>query len=187
MKIIHLTKKMKILIAIVVLLIGISIIIIPCPTFQNDSLHLPKYIKSVSPGPKTKISFSCYNLKNFAMTVSGSSRGAYQIGGIIVDMRPMFLPEWVFATYSQETTAFSNSVTLFVDGRAMDKTWDWQAGGGVSEIHPDGTETNLDLPGWYRFGSNPLLLPGDHTATVLIETSSGETLEYEWKFTIVLP
>lgn len=189
MRNLSMNKKTTALIAFGSLLIfGLWLAFAPCSIPDAGILSMPRYINSVFPRPETTISFSCYNKRNFSMFVSGPARGALQSGGIIVDMRPMFLFEWEMPQGSDdEGTQFHDRVFLYVDGRVMEKTWDWLAGGEVIKILPDGTEVESNLPGWYRFGSNPFLLPGDHTAKVVIETLSGETLEYEWQFTITFP
>lgn len=122
------------------------------------------------------------------MFVLGPLRGALQIGGVIVDIQPMFLTEWeISQTYRGESTPFDDRVFLYVDEKEVSKSWDWIAGGEVVLIRADGQEARPNLPGWYRFGSLPFLFPGDHRAKVVIDSLSGETIEYEWEFTITFP
>jgi hypothetical protein len=75
--------------------------------------------------------------------------------------------------------SFPDRVSLYIDEEQVPIT-DRAEGGGTYFIG----DTDLDLAGWYLFGSDRFLPLGRHVAKLVIATRSGKILEYEWHFRI---
>ncbi|MGB8983151.1 MAG: hypothetical protein WCC12_14845 [Anaerolineales bacterium] len=167
------TRKLKAKAAILLaclILISIWTVATPCPT-NTGLLKAPQYIENVWPPSESETLLGCY-VKRYLWPRSG-------IGvGVAIDMDSIWQLELPQSS-SQVASSFPDRVFLYVDGNQVPITSRWE-GGGTYRVG----DTELDLAGWYFFGSNHFVLPGDHRGRVVVVTKSGETLKYEWAFRI---
>jgi hypothetical protein len=152
------------------LVLGGWILVTPCPAIQRPS-DAPAYIESVWPPATSKTLVGCY-IRHYVSPLSGIG------AGVTVDLDSIWELEVPQST-NKSLSPFTDRVTLYVDEEQVAIT-DRAEGGGTYFIG----DTDLDLAGWYFFGSNHFVPLGKHTAKVTITTQAGEVLEYEWDFEI---
>ena len=170
-------------------------------------------VRIVSPPPESEISFGCYTRKNiynlyllkpylFEVPTVKTVDLLYPVieselaadGGINAEIELIGPDDFEFIQFFDEFSPhdlkiFNERVQLYVDGRIASQTIFWAPEPGIgafifypSEDAPN--RTTYDV-GEYIFGSNLFLLPGNHTAKVVIKAKSGEIItEYEWQFRI---
>jgi len=152
------------------LLLGIWVIATPCPR-NLGSIETPLYIERVWPPSESETWLGCY-IRRYILPPSG-------IGvGVAVDMDSIWELE-VPQSNKLDLPSFPNRVSLYVDEQQVPITQRLE-GGGAYFIG----DTELDVAGWYFFGSHQFTPPGEHLAKVVIATRSGKILEYEWRFRI---
>lgn len=157
------------------LFVCLGLVFTPCPANQNQ-LNVPAYIESLWPPPESETWFGCYVKRYLLVLPSGTGVG------LTIDTANIWELE-ILQPSSGELSPFQDRVFLYVDGEQVPLNRQAE-GGGSRFITVNNQYVDLELAGWYFFGSSRFLSLGDHLAKVVIFTKSGETLEYEWRFKI---
>ncbi len=175
------TRNRKLIAGITIILGGVLstvlwLILTPCPP-PSSQIYLPAYIESLWPPPELVTRSGCY-VKRYILTLPSGGTGLTV--SIVTD--EIFELEKI-QTNSNELIPFRDRVLLYVDGKPVPITRVTE-GGGTWFTTADSEDVQIELAGWYMFTSNRFLMPGNHLAKIVINTTSGEVLEHEWRFTI---
>ena len=157
------------------LFVCLWIVLTPCQT-DPSLLNAPTYIESLWPPAKSETLLGCY-IKTYLL-VAPSGTGV----GLRIDTESIWKLE-MGQSNNEVLPSFQDRVFLFVDGEQVPINRRAE-GGGSWFTTVDGKSVDFELAGWYFFGSSRFMSLGDHLAKVVINTKSGKTLEYEWRFRI---
>lgn len=175
-------SKRKVLLIILgsVLFCCIVLAFAPCPpTYMSQWGDTPMPITHISPIPNSEISLGCYTRKNLRQLL-------HEFIGLSINL--VHPPEWVedggitvniAGPGITSTDKFSELHTLFyLDGQGPLQTWEW--------TQQTASLNYPNLTGQYVYVANPFLLPGDHTAKIILLLSPSQEIfrEYEWHFRI---
>jgi len=186
----RLSRIMVVAIILAAMLFGYWILA-PCSHYipqLGDADTLPSPIAYI--WPQDRVGLVCYYLRGAIFPRSDDK-------GIGVAIRGMDLLRLEFPPLNQVKNSedlepyiraeqehpLAERVVLYVDGK--------QVLSGKQVDNYSVLLVNLDtesgLAGGYYISWFPRILFGDHTARAVIETLSGEIIEYEWQFTITFP
>jgi hypothetical protein len=151
------------------------IVLIPCAAYSTD-LNKPDYIENLWPPPQTETRLGCYIKRYLLIAPQGTGVG------VTIDTQKIMDLEELDLTHN-DIQPFQNRFSLYVDGKQV--SLDRRAeGGGTLFTTNNGEYIDLELAGWYFFGSSHFVAFGDHVAKIVMITEAGKALEYEWRFTI---
>jgi hypothetical protein len=180
------TKNIKILMAVGC--VGLFIICswlmsMPCPEQYVGVVNVPVFINKVSPAPDSQVTFGCYHRRILELFMRRAPLSLAGDQGISAKISTgSFINQELPNPNHEDTLPFEDRVSLYVDEQKQNK---WFG----STLHAGfvGSPSNIiPVAGQYIFGSYSFLLPGNHTAKLIIVTRSGKTLEYEWHFKITV-
>lgn len=180
--------KITITIGISFFLIGLILYVISsrisCPRSEvpNTGIeNMPKFIYSMWPPPQGKISTICYIKSRNKTPLDLRSRGI-SVELHIASIVDLEIPQKENEGYQQ----FKERVFLYVNGVLIPNSSRAVFENLIGiEITKDGnTYLMPDLSKAYIFSWTPMLTPGHHTANIVINTKSGNVLEYQWSFLI---
>jgi hypothetical protein len=147
----------------------------PCPKFE-DTVNIPDFLEQIWPPPQTEMHLGCYIRKSlFGNRLEAGI-------SVVINTDGIFKLE-LSQPSNKDTAPFLDRISLYVDGEKVSIDRYGEGGGAWSAMVAD-DYVEQDLAGWYFLGSNKLLFFGDHTAKVIIATSSGKILEHDWHFKI---
>jgi len=171
----RLSRRIIVVILVGLIGCGLWVTLTPCPGY-SDTFGTPDFIESVWPPPQTETLLSCYIKRYLLVFPAGTGIG------VTIDTQSIRDLE-ITQLASTDVPPFPERVFLYVDGDQVQINRKSE-GGGALFTTVDDKYVDLGLAGWYFFGSGKFLSFGDHEAKVVIATKSGQTLEYEWTFTI---
>ena len=161
------------------LLCLLSFLIAPFPfSYWTKPVDAPGYVSSVWPPPGTSIWRGYYDI--FLKINSPAQQGI----GVTIKTWDLAEVEMPSANNANELP-FVDRVYLYVDGSQVPNSqravWD---NGAMLLGRVNGQVIEYDLSTEYSMSWAQSLLPGEHSAKLVINARSGDILEYEWSFRI---
>jgi hypothetical protein len=158
----------------VFLLVSAWIALTPCPNVHLSSV--PSYVESMWPSTESETPLGCYIRRYLFIRPFGGGVGARIDTNSVRELETS-------PAYTEKTMSLADRISLYADGEQVPITG-WTATGGLAYAEVDGKTVEVDEEYWRYVSSSHFMGPGSHRAKVVIITTPGKTLEYEWHFEI---
>jgi hypothetical protein len=154
----------------------------PQPTYELNQL-LPDFLDYLVPEPGTSLSLKDYQTGQHSGSYYSPVEAKNRICARIIT-EPILEPGDFYSTRNQAFDFLPERLNIFVDGQQLEWNLDEMAVGGGFQLRNEDMVITAEtaMNNWVCWLAE--LQPGEHTAVMNVQKTSGESIEYAWSFTL---